>query len=133
MREIKFRAWDGKNMRYPKNANSDYLIHFGGFCMQITEGMAVDGCPPIINRRDSWIVMQYTGLLDKNGKEIYEGDIAKSNYGKLYQIKWGDEGYWMADPLNATGDWFFLFDFTWEIIGNIYENPELLEPQPPTK
>jgi hypothetical protein len=72
-------------------------------------------------------LMQFTGLLDKNGKEIYEGDIlsGKSSTGreKRWQMKWSEYGRWEAYPDNEYNiNWK-----GWEVIGNIYENPELLK------
>lgn len=82
----------------------------------------------------SYPVMQFTGLLDKSGKEIYEGDIVKRS-GIVHVVKWQDEkarfvcynpqskhpSYWgLTSP--ATRDYHF------EIIGNIWESPELLTP-----
>ena len=73
-------------------------------------------------------LMQFTGLKDKNGKEIYEGDIfKKSNY--FYQVVFEDGmfGVWTKNY-----GWKVLTKFKFiEVIGNIYENPELLNKQKP--
>lgn len=68
-------------------------------------------------------LLQFTGLLDKNGKEIYEGDICKNGGGKTI-IEWDNEvaGFDFTNSEGAvlSGDLF-------EVIGNVYENPELLK------
>ena len=88
--------------------------------------------------------MQFTGLLDKNGKEIYEGDIIKSKEtDEVYRI---DEmlpahrqdhstniGYYIGGKyeirkgVGYTGDDWMSWTEMYEIIGNIYENPELIK------
>jgi len=72
-------------------------------------------------------IMQYTGLKDKNGKEIYEGDIVKIKYRDyLGIIKWRDCGFYINERDYAKKDFVLNITSTEEIIGNIYESPELL-------
>jgi len=110
MREIKFRAWDKvrKDMIYPQEGA---IAHTG-----------VIGCS--VGHRFGWEyeIMQYTGLKDKNGKEIYEGDILSDNHGIIKSIKWSSIESCMAG-WNLDG-----YDIQcMEIIGNIYEQPELIK------
>jgi len=88
------------------------------------------------NSRDYITLLQYSGLTDINGKEIYEGDIVyvKSNVSKnadmddigQNKIVWNDGGLFLEGYSNDLGWQCDNFDI--EILGNIYENPELLTP-----
>ena len=130
MRKIKFRAWDKVNNRMCKVLNiapSD-----DGTCS--VQGVAVIGLGVSITTGIDFELMQYTGLKDKNGKEIYEGDIVKANINNVVSI--GKVVY--------IDDWaMFQTEFTIgnigryncyeadEVIGNIYETPELLDKDKP--
>lgn len=83
---------------------------------------------------EEWVYIeepqQYTGLKDKNGKEIYEGDIVMDciNYSK-YKVMYVVENWtgYVAETLDEAECWY-LYEFSeLEVIGNIYENPELLD------
>ena len=128
MREIKFRAWDKEDEEYISwyqlthtRYNQDYLREHGD-----PEG------PFLSMMTDKYIQLeQFTGLRDKNGKEIYEGDIYKCEYEDGPQIVEYYEGY-EGDSHPVQGFIFCSFfrednvisDI--EVIGNIHENPELI-------
>lgn len=86
------------------------------------------------NKKD-FVIMQCTGLKDKNGKLIYEGDILiqkEENWGPTKKLViWEEDGGYLG--LKDLKESFFgvvtfhRFGYTYEVIGNIYENPELLE------
>lgn len=123
MREIKFRAWD------EKKKIMDNEIHLS------EHGKSMDYDHGTYSGDNDDIVMQYTGLKDKNGKEIYEGDIIE----EYTYIAYCDDchGYAMffsnieKNPYCAGcgGDfmWREFNEYPPEVIGNIHENPELLE------
>lgn len=114
MREIKFRAWNGIKMDY-NPCGDEY-----------------NGPTPINSLFEPEILalmkyelMQYTGLKDKNGKEIYENDIIKWPTGAVSEMKFEHTGCGCHDGYG----WFISPDEapTVEVIGNIYSNPELLK------
>ena len=78
-------------------------------------------------------VGQYTGLTDKEGREIYEGDILKFEFegdSHTYIMFWGNEGAaWRLKPVGIKGslDAAGWYPEDWEIIGNIFDNPDLME------
>lgn len=108
-REIKFTAWDGSRLRDWQSIKECLGFHHW-----------------LYDTPDGVILMQYTGLKDKNGKEIYEGDICEE-WKKKGQIKWGEHGGWILDCGDLVLGIGALDPDQMEVIGNIYENPELLE------
>lgn len=80
---------------------------------------------------ENYDLMQFTGLTDKNGKEIYEGDIIESfvllsETGENIRtvVKWGENGWLANGALSNNPQW--MNNHQPEVIGNIWENPELL-------
>ena len=128
MRVIKFRAWDEEHKRMVQFSMRDLLTDLGSE-YDFTEGVQVllalfDGHLPA-----SWPdlqVMQFTGLLDKNGKEIYEGDVINDGYGGnvVYIDRYA--GFYIQ---NSHANALPLADAIYDkqIIGNIHENPELVK------
>lgn len=73
------------------------------------------------------ILMQYTGCKDMNGKKIYDGDIVEC-FGRIRQIKWSWGRFYIYHPTEPNLDLEeAVTEFGLKVIGNIYENPELLE------
>jgi len=114
MREIKFRAFEGNEVSSPFMDNSDDYESLKLFFDEYVE--------------DEVSFMQYTGLKDKNGVEIYEGDIVKTTYEMLI-IDWNNDLCRfclrrLQTRIKWVGDVTYLASY--EVIGNIYEDKELL-------
>jgi len=123
MREIKFRAWS-KSRKEMREVTDDWFI--GDL------------------KQKGFVVMQYTGLKDKNGKEIWEGDVVcyvvdevveniggydrTEPEGHLGKVEFANGAFWVNGKEYAFyqyGEQMFMWSEL-EVIGNIYENPELL-------
>lgn len=106
MREIKFRVFDkiSKQMYRWSQIASISLIDFN---------------------KEHYELMQFTGLTDKNGVEIYEGDIVNSSYFKKGIVVFWENGWYFEVSGNSHHS-FNTARHSFEIIGNIHSNPELL-------
>lgn len=129
MREIKFRIWDTENNEMLKVQELDFEPTFYGGRIAIRPDQYNDYFDT-----EDMILMQYIGLHDKNGKEIYEGDIVKIEYAdfKFKGVVKYDEtylAYVITNTYTATHEYENLgdyIDYGIEVIGNKFDNPELL-------
>lgn len=132
MHEIKFRAKSGTQWRYGDlyhNERGELVIYEPKTSGQTLEGKAVNGWRIKV---DPETVGQFTGLYDANWREIYEGDIIKVivvaktpkwDFQRNFVVEWSVDGWYMeGDPLHV---WILLH--TLKVIGNVHDNPDLLE------
>ena len=136
MREIKFRAWDKKDKVMVDVASINF---WPNGVLSVLE----DSYDAEQQFADCYELMQFTGLHDKNRQEIYESDILRVTTGEdgesyIATVKWfGDEDYPAFDLEGVPAAWNYdanvlatIFQSgveTCEVIGNVHENPELLE------
>lgn len=142
MREIKFRAWEKHAKRMTEVTafkwKPDHLYHQIYTRAIVNQKMIDEWCAYDFGGDSNGIIlMQYTGLKDKNGVEIYEGDVVQIK-DHAFHKKPGDytgieiDGFY---PVSYTermelvaGQWLLMHQLPYiTVVGNIYENPELLE------
>ena len=126
-RELKFRIWDKltESFIYCEDDNQQhFILDLNGNFHNLQNGSG----------GDEYVVQQYTGFKDADGNEIYEGDILKNltptKYSDVnFTVEWGE--FEPSDDMGVGGvgfvlPWFFT-TFKPKVIGNIFENPELLK------
>jgi len=133
VREVKFRAWHKEANRMCEEesfASWCFTDLNNGIAMGLA-GMKQEPCERRENYHDHLIMMQYTGLKDKNGKEIYEGDILTADY-KVMTSRYKviiEDGH--TQLIHIAPPMRYFLDLAnrglYEVIGNIYENKELLK------
>lgn len=137
MRKIKFRVWDKDKEIMMHFKSPSLLSEYTKLQFDCEEYKGI--CEfPIGVEEDNIILMQFTGLYDKNGKEIYEGDILSDGYDEIREAKFLE--WFNCDAFDCYGYDFASGEFTqtndvngglkfrskFEVIGNIWENPELI-------
>lgn len=122
MRDIKFRAWDYERKQYNFTGKSvlDLAVWYGR-----TEGRD----NPFYGTEE---LEQFTGLKDKKGKEVYEGDFLRLKGGSIWRVEWCNLAWQINkmpwDEENEPADRYEMYEMgVCEIIGNIHQNPKLIE------
>ena len=121
----KFRAWDKDEKYFITEAT--IVLDKDGSVEEIEYYHTKLG-HSVYNDISYYELLQSTGLKDKNGVEIFEGDVVKNNYDEIGRIRWFKGSF---DFCDTEGEAFYLFSMgaaqPFEILGNIYEHPYLLE------
>lgn len=133
MKNFKFRVWD-KDHKYMEYTDKNLVVCFSDEGVEVTDHTTFShSC----NSMENFELMQSTGLKDKNGVEIYEGDIVEFKYPYDKRIKTkgvivrNDNKACFGISMKETTEQYELYRITAEnyltVIGDVYQNPELLE------
>ena len=139
MRELKFRIWDKENNCFFKPTYEAYKGRLEDLSISLSGDLTMHTYDtPLIHEScfpNRFVIQQYTGLKDKNGRKVYEGDILKESdiITEIVFRNYAWQEKLVSSPHNHLTDYFpFSKNMTrlslfGEVIGNIHENPELLQ------
>lgn len=130
MREIKFRAWDkNRNSMAYQEKMRIYDGNEQAWDITVFKSSGTIGTfQSCLDNSKEVVLMQYTGLKDKNGKEIYEGDVVDMwNNGVHSVVEWYQSGYYLITRVKEKVAEYMLHGKSVIVVGNIYENPELMK------
>lgn len=134
MNRPKFRVWDKEEQKWYKPTYKAYMNELHDIHIDLDGRLlirTIDESGKRVTIHESMFegryeLIQSTGLFDKNGKEIYEGDIVKNEINEVGYIEWSKCRFNFCDSVGH----FYLFSIgarqPFEILGNIYEHPHLL-------
>ncbi len=136
MRPIKFRVWDKENKRWGSPNILEVWDESGK--LEPFSYIKTGKLNPLYQPIENYIIQQFTGLLDINGKEIYEGDIVKDLDKEFGVIEFSNGSFILNTQNRILPFWSVMIHNnmvyprqmntnTLEIFGNIFENPELIE------
>jgi uncharacterized phage protein (TIGR01671 family) len=124
-RQLKFRAWDTVDKKWLFGYEYSSL---GGFSLVGEVTLMGELNSVALDRWNDVAIMQFTGLTDKNGKEIYEGDIVKyqvvESTPRIAEVTYLTDTFCLKNDIAMPTRYY---SGTGEVIGNIHENPELLK------
>jgi hypothetical protein len=146
-RQLKFRTWDKNRQSFigPINLLGDqkYVVlpenwPWENYCDVINLSISATTLEEATKQRNeyarkNWIVQQFTGLFDSQGKEIYEGDIMLYPNGLPYIVKFGEYSHCDLMTVKLNGwhitnqGWEWPLDSVGKVVGNVFETPELLK------
>lgn len=123
MENLRFRAWDKEEERMKEVFNLDFHRYTAVVGFRLSEPKSFLGDNPLI-------IIQSTGVKDKNGVEIFEGDVVKTKYGEhgrhIGVVKYGGAKFY-SNGVKQYLSWYEDLNGLFEIIGNQFEHPHLLE------
>jgi uncharacterized phage protein (TIGR01671 family) len=125
MRDLKVRAWSKVEQKMLHVSS----LHYIGDSTVKEVGTVELCCDSYLNDKSGMILMQFTGLHDKNGNEIYEGDVLRNKWGGTGIVVFDDGAFqsqWEGGEVNYQLSASDIEGRESEVIGNIYENADLL-------
>lgn len=138
---FKFRAWDKTRGYMERFSGQKVGIEYAFGEFNVSTGYDSYDSPTYGEPKEDWVIQQFTGLHDRNGVEIYEGDIIRLTTVKprwpddeeaptvkrIMKIDFHSGAFWMSGGGLSTCLHFHYNDDSREVIGNIYQHPHLLE------